>query len=91
MGGVYATDEVVAPIAEAGLNVMYYTFAGQDLCCAIATKVLQIVRSEGLVERAAQQGARFREALQQEFGTHPHVNDIRGKGLLLGLGPRGRP
>ena len=86
MGGVYATDEVVAPIAAAGLNVMYYTFAGQDLCCAIATKVLQIVRSEGLVERAAQQGARFREALQQEFETHPHVNDIRGKGLLLGLG-----
>lgn len=86
MGGVYAKDEVVAPIAEAGLTVMYYTFAGQDMCCAISRKVLEIVRSEGLVERAAQMGRHFRARLEDEFVDHPNVDDIRGKGLLLGLG-----
>jgi adenosylmethionine-8-amino-7-oxononanoate aminotransferase len=86
MGGVFATNEVVAPVAEAGLTVMYYTFSGQDLCCAISRTVLEIMRNENLVERAAAQGQKLRERLDAEFTGHPNVNDVRGVGLLQGLG-----
>ncbi|MCP3912858.1 MAG: aspartate aminotransferase family protein [Actinomycetia bacterium] len=85
MGGVYATDDVVAPIAEAGAGTMYYTFAGHDLGCAISLEVLRIMRVEGLVERAASIGALLRHRLDEELGDHPHVADIRGRGLLLGI------
>ena len=86
IGGVYTTPEVVAPIAEAGLNVMYYTFAGHDLCCAVSLEVLGIVRSEGLVDASARAGAMLADALVATFDGHPNVNDVRGLGLLRGLG-----
>lgn len=86
MGGVYATDQVVDPIAAAGLTVMYYTFAGQDLCCSISRAVLEIMRTEDLVARSAQQGTRLRERLEAELLGHPNVNDVRGVGMLQGVG-----
>ncbi|MCP5025588.1 MAG: aspartate aminotransferase family protein [Actinomycetia bacterium] len=85
MGGVYGTDEVVKPIAEAGKGMMYYTFAGQDLGCAISVEVLRIMRAEGLVARAATMGNLLRRRLDEELGDHPHVADIRGRGLMLGV------
>ena len=38
-----------------------------------------------LVERAARMGTRLRAELEARFGDHPHVGDIRGRGLFLGL------
>jgi hypothetical protein len=65
---------------------MFYTFAGHDLCCAVATKVLEILREENLVERAAEMGTVLRDRLDEEFREHPNVADVRGRGLLQGLG-----
>ena len=38
-----------------------------------------------MVERCAEVGARLRSHLEDLFGEHPHVAEIRGKGLLLGI------
>ncbi|MEZ5409988.1 MAG: aminotransferase class III-fold pyridoxal phosphate-dependent enzyme [Acidimicrobiales bacterium] len=85
MGGVFATEAVVAPIAEAGQSVMYFTFSGSDIVCAIADRVLQVMEDEDLVARAAVQGERLRALLTEALGDHPNVADIRGRGLLMGL------
>ena len=85
IGGVFATEAVVAPIAEAGQSVMYFTFSGSDVVCAVADRVLRIMEDEDLVARAATQGARFRALLTDALGDHPNVADIRGRGLLQGL------
>jgi len=85
MGGVFATEAVVAPIAEAGQSVMYFTFSGSDIVCAIADRVLQVMEDEDLVARAAVQGERLRALLNDALGDHPNVADIRGRGLLMGL------
>jgi adenosylmethionine-8-amino-7-oxononanoate aminotransferase len=86
IGGVYCRPDVVEPIANTDLALMFYTFAGQDLCCSVATKVLEIVRTEKLLDRAAVMGEALRMRLEEEFQDHPHVEDIRGRGLLQGLG-----
>lgn len=86
IGGVYTRADVVEPIGETDLALMFYTFAGHDLSCAVATKVLEILREENLVERAAQMGAVLRDRLDEEFREHPNVDDVRGRGLLQGLG-----
>lgn len=39
----------------------------------------------GLVARSAEMGARLQVALEQRFGDHPHIGDIRGRGLFRGL------
>ena len=85
MGGVYATDAVVEPIAAAGMGMMYFTFSGADLGCAVSVEVLRIMRREGLVERAATMGALLRRRLEDTLGDHPNVSDIRGLGLMQGI------
>ena len=80
--GVYATREVVAPIAAAGFQVMFHTFAALPSACAAADAVLGIIEREGLVERARSMGARLSDQLHARLGQHPHVAEIRGLGLL---------
>ncbi len=85
MGGMYSTAAIVEPVAAAGLDLMYFTFSGADLGCAVSTKVLQIMREEKLVERAASMGALLRRRFEEELGDHPNVADIRGLGLMQGI------
>jgi adenosylmethionine-8-amino-7-oxononanoate aminotransferase len=82
MGGVYATDAVVAPLAAKGEDPMFYTFAAHPASCAVADKVLEILEREELVARAARMGEALRERLVAALGDHPHVAEIRGRGLL---------
>lgn len=85
MGGMYTTRAIVDPIAAAGRSLMYYTYGGSTVGCAVSTKVLQIMREEALVERAFTMGRRLRSRLEEELGDHPNVADIRGLGLLQGI------
>jgi adenosylmethionine-8-amino-7-oxononanoate aminotransferase len=80
--GVFATREVVEPIAAAGFNVMFHTFAALPSACAAADAVLGIIEREHLVERARTMGARLSDQLHARLGQHPHVAEVRGLGLL---------
>jgi adenosylmethionine-8-amino-7-oxononanoate aminotransferase len=80
--GVFAREEVAAPIAARGDEVMFYTYAAHPAACAVADKVLEIVEREQLVARCAKLGELLRERLVAALGAHPHVAEIRGKGLL---------
>lgn len=84
MGGVYAREEVVAPIAAKGDELMFFTYSAHPAACAVAERVLEILEEEKLVERAAEQGARLRERLSP-LESHPNVAEVRGRGLLLAV------
>jgi adenosylmethionine-8-amino-7-oxononanoate aminotransferase len=81
IGGVFATDEVLAPIAAAGHDFMFFTYGSHPSACAVADKVLEIVEREDLVRRAAELGEQLHKALAP-LERHPHVGEIRGLGLL---------
>jgi len=83
LGAVAARDEVVETLRGSGF--MYFTFTGNDAACAAGTKVLEIMRREQLVARAASQGAVLGQRLRDEFSGHPAVVDIRGRGMFYGL------
>jgi adenosylmethionine-8-amino-7-oxononanoate aminotransferase len=80
--GVFAREAVAAPIAARGDEVLFYTYAAHPAAGAVADKVLEIVEREGLVARAAHMGERLRERLVSALADHPHVGEIRGRGLL---------
>jgi adenosylmethionine-8-amino-7-oxononanoate aminotransferase len=84
IGGIYAREAVVAPIAARGEEFMFYTYAAHPGCCAAALAVLDILEREDLVARAAEMGDRLRQRLSR-LEAHPHVADIRGRGLLLAI------
>jgi adenosylmethionine-8-amino-7-oxononanoate aminotransferase len=84
MGAIFAQNHVVEPIAEAGSELMFFTYSGHPASCAVADKVLEILEREQLVARAASMGAELRERLAV-LESHPHVGEVRGRGLLLAI------
>jgi adenosylmethionine-8-amino-7-oxononanoate aminotransferase len=85
MGGVYARETVIEPIAARGDELMFFTYGAHPAACAVADTVLDILEREHLVSRAAATGAQLKQRLVERLGDHPHVGDIRGRGLLLGI------
>jgi adenosylmethionine-8-amino-7-oxononanoate aminotransferase len=83
--GVYATSTIAKAIEGAGMNVMFHTFGAHPAACAAANEVLRILTEERLVERAARLGTHLGEALRDAFGNHPHVAEVRGRGLLQAI------
>jgi adenosylmethionine-8-amino-7-oxononanoate aminotransferase len=81
LGAVFASEAVLAPLAEKGDELMYYTYGGHPSACAAADAVLEILERENLVSRAAELGGRLRKALQP-LEEHPNVAQVRGLGLL---------
>lgn len=63
------------------------TFGGNHLGCAGAIAVLDIMEKENLVENANKVGSYLIEALTLEMkaGNLPHVVDVRGEGLMIGI------
>ena len=62
-----------------------HTYLGHPVAAAAALTVVRKLTSEGLVEQAAHRGEELQSALVDRFGQHPHVGDIRGRGLFRGL------
>jgi adenosylmethionine-8-amino-7-oxononanoate aminotransferase len=83
LGAVAARDEVVEALR--GTGFMFFTFTGNEASCAAGAKVLEIMRRERLVERAATVGALLGQRLRDEFAGHPAVIDVRGRGMFYGL------
>jgi len=61
------------------------TFQSSPLQAAAALTVQQIIRREGLVENAAKMGADLMRKLKLALDDHPHVGNIRGMGLFIGI------
>ncbi len=57
------------------------TFGGNHLACAAAVAVLDVMKSEGLVENAARVGGFLLDELKGFKG----IKEVRGRGLMIGL------
>jgi hypothetical protein len=62
-----------------------HTYMGHPLACAAALAVQETIAEEQLLGRVKQQGARLRELLSARLGDHPHIGEVRGRGLFQGL------
>ncbi|MGH6900556.1 MAG: aspartate aminotransferase family protein [Geminicoccaceae bacterium] len=74
-----------AIVAGSGFFQHGHTYMAHPTACAAALAVQEAIVEEQLLGRVRLQGARLRELLGERLGAHPHVGDIRGRGLLLGL------
>lgn len=61
------------------------TFGGNPLATAAGLATLKEIESLKLWENAQKQGKALLEGLQEKLKTHPHVKEIRGKGLMIGI------
>ena len=68
-----------------GLFQHGHTYLGHPVAAAAAHAVVTKLTEQGLVARAAEQGHTLSNALSVRFGQHPHIGDIRGRGLFQGM------
>ena len=85
LAGVFAKEAVGAALDEAAYPVMFNTFGGHPAACAAAAEVLDIMIEEDLITRAAKLGDYLHTRLQDAFSNHPHVAEVRGRGLLQAI------
>jgi 4-aminobutyrate aminotransferase-like enzyme/Ser/Thr protein kinase RdoA (MazF antagonist) len=83
LAAVVTTPEIAASFA----NGMEYfnTFGGNPVSCRIGLAVLDVIRDEGLQERALRVGERLAVGLTRLSERHEIVGDVRGLGLFLGV------
>ncbi len=62
-----------------------HTYLGHPVAAAAGCAVLRAMISRELIPRVREMGEKFNRALKAQFDAHPHVGDIRGRGLLRGL------
>ena len=86
IGAMLCTSKIYDAIASgSGFFQHGHTYMGHPVAAAAACAVLDRLVGDDLVSRVSPVGAALMGLLQDRFGQHPHVGDIRGKGLFLGL------
>ena len=80
MGAVLISPEFKPVYGQLGT-----TFGGNHLACAAALAVLDVFETENLVENAREVGDYLIEKLKELQKTQTHIQDVRGRGLMIGI------
>jgi adenosylmethionine-8-amino-7-oxononanoate aminotransferase len=86
IGAVMIADRVFDRLALGSRAFQHgLTYSGHPVAAAAALAVQKTIADESLLENVARMGNRLSTALHSRFGQHPHVGNIRGRGLLKGI------
>lgn len=62
-----------------------HTYQAHPLACAAGLEVQETIQRDNLLANVREMGALLRRRLGERFGNHPHVGDIRGRGLFQAI------
>ena len=83
IGALLAHDRLVAALsAGSGFFQHGHTYLAHPVACAAALAVQRVIEGDGLLLNVRLRGRTFERMMIDRFSTHPHVGDIRGRGLF---------
>ncbi len=86
IGAMLCTAQIYETIKNgSGFFQHGHTYMGHPVACAAGHAVLTAMLDRDLLPRVQDMGDRLQTALEGAFGQHPHVGDIRGRGLFRGI------
>ena len=86
IGAMMASRRIFEAVrAGSGFFQHGHTYMAHPMACAAALAAQRAIVEEDLLANVATKGATLRAALDARFGQHPHVGDVRGRGLFLGV------
>ena len=62
-----------------------HTYLGHAVACAASLEVQKVIKRDRLLDNVKQRGASLTAKLQERFGNHHHIGDIRGRGLFQAI------
>ncbi len=86
VGAMLCSEAIYEAIASgSGFFQHGHTYMGHPTAAACSLAVVREIRERDLLSRVRARGDYLEKALHEAFGDHPHVGDIRGRGLFRGL------
>ena len=86
IGALLMQDKIFETVAGgSGAFQHGHTYMGHPLACAAALAVQGVIRRDKLLANVRTQGAYLSRRLNERFGNHPYVGDVRGRGLFQGI------
>ncbi len=84
LSALLVSDRIAGTLTEKGGEFFHgYTYSGHPVACAVALKNLEIIESEGLIDRVRDEtGPYLAEQLQKRIAGHDLVGEVRTFGLL---------
>lgn len=86
IGAALCTSQIYEAIENgSGFFQHGHTYIGHPTACAASLAVVNAIVDRDLISAVNTMGDKLKTELTRQFGQHPHVGDIRGRGLFLGL------
>ena len=86
VGAMLCTDKIYEAIkCGSGFFQHGHTYLGHPVACTAGLAVVSALIQRDLISRCMEQGDILQRVLEERFASHPHVGDIRGRGLFRGL------
>ena len=86
IGAVMVADHVMRAFADgSGFFQHSHTYMGHPVACAAGNAVIDAIEEDDLLANVRERGGELQAGLRTRLGQHPHVGDIRGRGLLIGI------
>ena len=83
IGGVMVSDRITDVIIGKGKEFAHgFTYSGHPAACVVASRNLEIIEREGLVEKVRNDTGPYLRQLWEQFNDHPLVGEVRNVGLL---------
>ncbi|MDN7930429.1 aspartate aminotransferase family protein [Burkholderia metallica] len=86
IGATLVSDRIYRTIVDgSGFFQHGHTYLGHATACAAALEVQRVIAEERLLDNVKARGEQLRATLREHYGSHPHVGDVRGRGLFVGV------
>ena len=86
IGAMMASAKIYdAVVGGSGFFQHGHTYTGHATACAAALAVQRAIKSRGLLAKVGERGAGLESRLHARFADHPHIGEIRGRGLFWAL------
>ncbi|PBC11559.1 aspartate aminotransferase family protein [Mesorhizobium sp. WSM3859] len=86
IGAVLLSQKIFDAFANgSGLFQHGHTYISHPMACAAALAVQEVIARDRLLDNVKAMGAHLARRLGERFGNHPHIGDIRGRGLFMGV------
>ncbi|AOJ89081.1 hypothetical protein WS87_20440 [Burkholderia sp. MSMB0856] len=86
IGATLVSDRIYRTIVDgSGFFQHGHTYLGHATACAAALEVQRVIAEEKLLDNVKARGEQLRASLREHYGARPHVGDVRGRGLFVGV------
>jgi adenosylmethionine-8-amino-7-oxononanoate aminotransferase len=86
IGATFLSGRIYDAFAKgSGLFQHGHTYICHPMACAAALAVQEVIARDRLLDNVKAMGSHLARRLGERFGNHPHVGDVRGRGLFMGV------